>query len=70
MSSARRSNIAEVAAGTTLGTVPPRVTMPLTIWPGSRCWRARPMATWATVIASAAFTPRWGAAAACEGLPV
>ena len=36
---------------------------------GGSCWRNSPMATWAIVNASAAFTPISGYAAACAALP-
>ena len=56
--------------GMTLVAAPPSVTMPCAIWPGAICWRSSPIATWATVTASAALTPRYGATAACDSRPV
>ncbi len=56
--------------GMTLVADPPSVTMPWAIWPGAICWRSSPIATWATVTASAALTPRYGATAACDSRPV
>ena len=49
---------------------PPCVTMPWTWSPGRRCWRSSPIATCATVNASAALMPSSGAAAACDSRPV
>ena len=57
-----------VCAGTTLAASPPRVTTPCTWSPGRRCWRRSPIATCATVNASAALMPSSGAAAACDSL--
>ena len=36
---------------------------------GASCWRSRPMATWATTMASPALTPRHGAAEAWAARP-
>ena len=56
--------------GMTLVAEPPSVTIPWVICPGASCWRSSPIATWATVTASAALTPRYGATAACDSRPV
>ena len=49
-----------VCAGTTLVASPPCVMMPCTWSNGRRCWRSRPIATWATSSASAALMPELG----------
>ena len=65
----RHMNRPVTEAGTMLAAVPPSVTMPWTWSPGRSCWRSRPMATWASVMASAALTPSQGAAEAWASLP-
>ena len=57
-------------AGMMLAATPPSTTMPWTWSPGRSCWRSRPMATWAIVMASSALTPSHGAAEACASRPV
>src|SRR6266567_3951648 len=49
-----------------LAASPPSVTMPLMRMVVGSCWRRRPMATWAMVMASAALMPCSGAARACR----
>ena len=50
-------HLAVVSAGTMLGASPPWVTMPWIRSLGRMCWRSRPMAVWAMVMASAALMP-------------
>ena len=66
----RAIHVPSVCAGTTLVASPPWVTMPCTWSIGRRCWRSSPIATWATVSASAALIPNSGAIAACDSRPV
>ncbi|COW87009.1 Uncharacterised protein [Mycobacterium tuberculosis] len=68
-STARIAYCSLACPGMTLTACPPSVTMPCTICPGANCCRSTPIATCATVTASAALTPRCGATAACDSLP-
>ena len=61
---------AVMAPGITLAADELWVTTPWTWSPGGSCWRNRPIATWAIVSASWAFTPSQGAADACASRPV
>src|SRR5215469_13343326 len=62
--------LADARAGTTFGAKPPLVTMPCIRSVGRICWRSSPRAVWATVSASAAFTPSSGKAEAWDAFPV
>ena len=66
----RAIHVPSVCAGTTFAASPPWVTMPWTWSNGRRCWRSKPIATCATVNASAALMPSSGAIAACDSRPV